>query len=75
MGLKSKYYMNQKTSAGFKQLGEAEAERKELVGRMVGSAMAAAAVDKQGAAGEGDADGPTASVLDADPECNGSCTL
>jgi len=42
---------------------------------MVGSAMAAAAVDKQGAAGEGDADGPTASVLDADPECNGSCTL
>ncbi len=75
MGLKSKYYMNQKTSAGFKQLAEAEAERKELVGRMVGSAMVAAAADKQGAAGEGDADGPTASVLDADPECNGSCTL
>ncbi|MCD6664051.1 MAG: ribonucleoside-diphosphate reductase subunit alpha [Comamonas sp.] len=74
LGLKSKYYMNQKTSAGFRQLGEAEAERKELVDRMVGSAMAAAASDKQADAGSAD-DTTATSVLDADPECNGSCTL
>ncbi|QEA11742.1 ribonucleoside-diphosphate reductase subunit alpha [Comamonas flocculans] len=74
MGLKSKYYMNQKTSAGFKPLNEAEAERKELVDRMVGSAMAAA--DKKEGAGSTDSDAAaTVSVLDADPECNGSCTL
>ncbi|MCZ2105533.1 MAG: ribonucleoside-diphosphate reductase subunit alpha [Comamonadaceae bacterium] len=70
MGLKSKYYMNQKTSAGFKPLDDAQAERKELVGRMVGSAMAAAAADQASSSGDGQV-----SVLDADPECNGSCTL
>ncbi|WP_024537672.1 ribonucleoside-diphosphate reductase subunit alpha [Comamonas badia] len=74
LGLKSKYYMNQKTSAGFKALSEADAERHELVGRMVGSAMAADVGGKKG-----EANGPEASsaesVLDADPECNGACTL
>ena len=74
LGLKSKYYMNQKTSAGFKELSEADAERHELVGRMVGSAMAAATDEKQSEAGGREALGAE-SVLDADPECNGACTL
>jgi len=87
MGLKSKYYMNQKTSAGFRQLDEIEAERKELVGRMVGSAMAAQADEA-----EAPRQAPTratssitpdvsvaaasaSSTLDDDPECGGACTL
>lgn len=87
MGLKSKYYMNQKTSAGFRQLDDAEAERKELVGRMVGSAMAAQADEA-----EATRQAPTratssitpdvsvaaasaSSTLDDDPECGGACTL
>ncbi|QXL84957.1 ribonucleoside-diphosphate reductase subunit alpha [Comamonas sp. NLF-1-9] len=77
MGLKSKYYMNQKTSAGFQPLNEAEAERKELVGRMVGSAMAVQTGEPQPESprAERKADTEHVSVLDADPECNGSCTL
>ena len=74
LGLKSKYYMNQKTSAGFKELSEADAERHELVGRMVGSAMAAATDEKQSEAGGLEALGAE-NVLDADPQCNGACTL
>ena len=38
------------------------------------SAMAAAASDKQADAGSA-GDTTATSVLDADPECNGSCTL
>ncbi len=75
LGLKSKYYMNQKTSAGFKHLDEAEEERKELVGRMVHSAMVAAAAPEEHVEAAPMGAVTSSGAMDEDPTCGGACTL
>ncbi|MFW8566985.1 ribonucleoside-diphosphate reductase subunit alpha [Orrella sp. 11846] len=79
MGLKSKYYMNQKTSAGFQQRDDADKARQELVERMVDGAMASTQPANQGVATaqQNSLLEPVSvtSILDEDPECGGACTL
>lgn len=81
MGLKSKYYMNQKTSAGFRRTDEESAEeRAELVERVTAASGAVPAEAGMTTSGLPDVSTPRitradTAGLDEDPVCGGACTL